>query len=70
MEQNPKLAELLVKRLLKKHGIEKSNVKLSDEEKSELKEVIDSIKGQVEEFLDNMNESGDETEENSSSDEK
>ena len=70
MEQNPKLAELLVKRLFKKHGIEKSNVKLSDAEKSELKEVIDSIKGQVEEFLDNMNESGDETEENSSSDEK
>lgn len=56
MEQNPKLAKLLVKRLMKKHGVD-AGVQLSEEEKQELQEVIESMKVQVEDFLNKVQES-------------
>ncbi|RSL34881.1 hypothetical protein D7Z54_03335 [Salibacterium salarium] len=51
MQQNPKLTQMLVKRLLKKHGIDHSKIELSDEEKDELKEVVSSMQDSVEQFL-------------------
>lgn len=51
MQQNPKLTQLLVKRLLKKHGVDKVDVTLTEEERNELREVIEEIKGKVDQFL-------------------
>lgn len=51
MQQNPKLTKLLVKRLLKKHGVDQVEVTLTEEERKELREVIEDIQGKVEQFL-------------------
>ncbi len=51
MKQNPKLTQMLVRRLLKKHGIDYKSVDLSDEEKEQLREVIKEIEENVDNFL-------------------
>lgn len=51
MQQNPKLTKLLVKRMLKKHGVDQVEVTLTEEERKELREVIEDIQGKVEQFL-------------------
>ncbi|RSL33055.1 hypothetical protein D7Z54_12140 [Salibacterium salarium] len=51
MQQNPKLTQMLVKRLLKKHGLDHSTLELSDEEKKELREVVSEMQQSVEQYL-------------------
>ncbi|MFB4165260.1 hypothetical protein ACE1TI_15975 [Alteribacillus sp. JSM 102045] len=52
MQQNPKLTQMLVRRLLKKHGIDYKSIDLSEEEKEQLREVIKEIEENVENFLE------------------
>ncbi|MGY4689379.1 hypothetical protein [Salibacterium sp. K-3] len=51
MKQNPKLTKMLVKRLMKKHGLDRSLTELSDEEKSELREVIQELQDRVDQLM-------------------
>ncbi|MFD2705210.1 hypothetical protein [Salibacterium lacus] len=51
MQQNPKLTKMLVKRLMKKHGLEQSMTELTEEEKSELREVIQECQDRVDQFI-------------------
>ncbi|SDI16613.1 hypothetical protein [Alteribacillus bidgolensis] len=51
VKQNPKLKQMLVRRLLKKHGVDYKSMDLSKKEKEELREVIKEIEENVENFL-------------------
>ncbi|SDH92707.1 hypothetical protein SAMN05192534_11554 [Alteribacillus persepolensis] len=52
MKQNPKLTQLLVRRLLKKHGVDLKSIDLTEEEKEQLREVIEEIEESVHDFLE------------------
>lgn len=49
------LIEFAVSKVLQKHGIEKSKVDLSSEEKQQMQEIVGNIKKEVEQFLENQN---------------
>ncbi len=50
-----KLMELVVDKVLKKHGVEASKPELDDEEKQKIAEIVQNIKSDVEKFLENAN---------------
>lgn len=50
-----KLMELVVDKVLKKHGVVNEKPELDDEEKQKIAEIVQNIKTDVEKFLENAN---------------
>ncbi|MBU8906889.1 hypothetical protein [Desertibacillus haloalkaliphilus] len=48
---NKELINILVSNVLKKHGIDKSNVQLDEQEKERVKSVFNELQEKVEQFL-------------------
>ncbi|QOY35681.1 hypothetical protein AWH56_023950 [Anaerobacillus isosaccharinicus] len=54
-ENQQKLMELVVDKVLKKHGVIEQKANLDPAEKEKIAEVVENIKSDVERFLENAN---------------
>lgn len=53
LENQQKVMELVVDKVLKKHGVLEDKLDLSDEEREKIADIVEHIKNDVENFLEN-----------------
>ncbi|WP_409290001.1 hypothetical protein [Peribacillus sp. SCS-37] len=56
-EAQSRLMELLVSNTLKKYGAQPNSIRLSDDEKKELRKTVKKLKKQADKFLSNLHKS-------------
>ncbi|SFM01677.1 hypothetical protein [Salibacterium qingdaonense] len=54
MQQNPRLTEMLVKKMMRKYNVDPSTVQVSDEDRELLQSIIQEIQEEVNQFLEDQ----------------
>ncbi|MFZ4453231.1 hypothetical protein [Salibacterium aidingense] len=54
MQQNPRLTEMLVRKLLRKYNVDPSSIEVSEEDRQMLQGIIQQIEEEVNQFLENQ----------------
>ncbi|SFQ31621.1 hypothetical protein [Salibacterium halotolerans] len=54
MQQNPRLTEMLVKKLMRKYNVDPGTLQVSDEDRELLQSIIQEIQGEVNQFLEDQ----------------